>query len=153
VKICREAPNLVESDKKIPDNLHGILLVMTTYIRHKELLCNTLYCWQMTVAQHYTQNVSLCCHCNSGHANAKQCYVVRTLPILCFIRKFQTFRRLVVLYLPMWYRSIVQGRDKIYTRYYALVQISTVKVAVYCSSTGEKCGLPSNTRNESSGLW
>ena len=42
---------------------------MTMKVEHTLRICNT----------------HLLFHCNSGYVNAPQCYVIRTLPALCFV--------------------------------------------------------------------
>jgi hypothetical protein len=76
------------------DTLHEDLRTLYCCRRHtfatKALLCNTifLYSWQWRVAQQYTQNAFLCFHSNNNYVIAPQCYVTRTLPILCVTQHY-----------------------------------------------------------------
>jgi ABC-type microcin C transport system permease subunit YejE len=61
-----------------------VLLLLATEISHQRVLVQHLaiylFSWQLHVTQQ--RNEFLCFSCNSGYANAPQCYIVRTLPVL-----------------------------------------------------------------------
>jgi len=88
VKICREIRIFFKSDKKCRTlylKIWGCVIVPGEELspqKNECTICNVLYCQQCCGAQHYTQNVLLPFHCKDCYANASQCYVIRSLPIL-----------------------------------------------------------------------